>query len=102
MAQSKLSTFLSSIRTHMSNSETPDKPFAFVQEGAGGTFAFSNAQSAGSGATDAIAVTEDYIGTRGIATCVGVYFRINVDRFFFAHIHKIVTKQGAQDLNGVV
>lgn len=59
------------------------KSFRFVPEGRGGTFTWNPASDKPNEQTE-------YIGTDGTETCVSVYFPVDEDRCFFAHIFVVL------------
>ncbi|KAK4549486.1 hypothetical protein LTR36_006483 [Oleoguttula mirabilis] len=73
---------------HMSGNQSGKIKFRCVDESRGGTFSFRNPDSAKSGAEDPELI--QYIGTSGVKTCVGVYFKLSDDRCFLAHINGVI------------
>lgn len=59
-------------------------PYYYVSQGCGGMFSFSTGSNS---AADKDAPVRPLIGTRGCNSCVGVYFVVDDQRCFCAHIH---------------
>ena len=56
-------------------------PYRYIAEGCGGIYHFDSS-------------TTQYIGTTGCSTCVGVYFEIDDETCFAAHINALIRSSG--------
>lgn len=65
-------------------------PYRYIPEGAGGTFALREANVEELSTTDDQMQRSYYIGTWEVFTCVGVFFMVDENRCFIAHIDACV------------
>lgn len=66
---------------------SPHLSFLNVSPGVGGTFSFQSLPQVSPNASKPTIEPTKHIGTTSCRTCVGVYFKLDPDRFFIAHIH---------------
>ncbi|KAK3707753.1 hypothetical protein LTR37_011930 [Vermiconidia calcicola] len=69
------------------------KPFLRLLEGQGGMFEWSRLK------VDENGELLHYIGTQGLITCVAVFFRLDEERFFMAHINALMQRGGVTSRN---
>ncbi|KAK3714070.1 hypothetical protein LTR37_008099 [Vermiconidia calcicola] len=75
------------------STNTTSKPFLHLLEGQGGMFEWSRLKADDNGEL------LHYIGTQGLITCVAVFFRVDEERFFMAHINALMQRSGVTSRN---